>query len=97
MINKIIGYIGFAIRGKYIFLGEDNLVKLKPNHALFVASDASENTLIKAQNIADKKGVKIIRLFKKSELGQLLNKENVAILIITNYSLAAQINKIYQN
>jgi len=93
MTNKILGYIGLALRGKFVFLGEDNLKKVKKGHIIFLASDASENLKEKVSYIASLKGVDVVSLFNKDTLGQLLNKNQVAILVVINYSLAAQIKK----
>ena len=93
MTNKILGYIGLALRGKFVLLGEDNLKKLKKGHIIFLASDASENLKEKVSYIASLKGVDVVSLFNKDTLGQLLNKNQVAILVVTNYSLATQIKK----
>lgn len=93
MTNKILGYIGLALRGKFVLLGEDNLKKVKKGHIIFLASDASENLKEKVSYIASLKGVDVVSLFNKDTLGQLLNKNQVAILVVTNYSLATQIKK----
>ena len=93
MTNKILGYIGLALRGKFVLLGEDNLKKVKKGHIIFLASDASENLKEKVSYIASLKGVDVVSLFDKDTLGQLLNKNQVAILVVTNYSLATQIKK----
>ena len=93
MTNKILGYIGLALRGKFVLLGEDNLKKVKKGHIIFLASDASENLKEKVSYIASLKGVDVVSLFNKDILGQLLNKNQVAILVVTNYSLATQIKK----
>lgn len=93
MTNKILGYIGLALRGKFVLLGEDNLKKVKKGHIIFLASDASENIKEKVSYIASLKGVDVVSLFNKDTLGQLLNKNQVAILVVTNYSLATQIKK----
>lgn len=93
MTNKILGYIGLALRGKFVLLGEDNLKKVKKGHIIFLASDASENLKEKVSYIESLKGVDVVSLFNKDTLGQLLNKNQVAILVVTNYSLATQIKK----
>lgn len=93
MTNKILGYIGLALRGKFVLLGEDNLKKVKKGHIIFLASDVSENLKEKVSYIASLKGVDVVSLFNKDTLGQLLNKNQVAILVVTNYSLATQIKK----
>ena len=93
MTNKILGYIGLALRGKFVLLGEDNLKKVKKGHIIFLASDASENLKEKVSYIESLKGVDVVSLFNKDTLGQLINKNQVAILVVTNYSLATQIKK----
>ena len=94
MINKVLGYIGLAIRGRYFFIGEDNLQKIKKGHLVVLAKDASESLKEKVLFTANTKGVDVIDFYDKDTLGHLLNKNQVAILVVTNYSLAAQIKKI---
>ncbi len=93
MTDKVLGYIGLAIRGKYILLGEDNLKKIKKGNIIILASDASANLKEKVIFKASLAEVEVISLFDKNTLGQLLNKNQVAILIVTNHSLATQIKK----
>lgn len=93
MTDKVLGYIGLAIRGKYILLGEDNLKKIKKGNIIILASDTSENLKEKVIFKASLTEVEVISLFDKNTLGQLLNKNQVAILIVTNRSLATQIKK----
>lgn len=93
MTNKILGYIGLAIRGKYILLGEDSLKKIKKGNIIILANDASESLKEKVISKASLADVSVVSLFDKNTLGQLLNKNQVAILIVTNHSLATQIKK----
>ena len=92
-MNKVLNYVGLASRGRFIAFGEDALLLAKPNQVIFLAKDASESTKDKVLFDANKKKVPVITDFTKEELAHATGKNQVAILLIKNRSLAQQILK----
>lgn len=92
-MNRVLNYIGLASRGRFVAFGEDALVLAKPQHVVFIAFDASESTKDKVARLCKRKSIPMITPFSKDELAQACGKNQVAILLIKNTSLAKQILK----
>lgn len=92
-MNKVLNYVGLASRGHLIAFGEDALLLAKPQQVVFLAKDASESTKDKVRYDCEKKKVPVITDFTKEELAHATGKNQVAILLIKNRSLAQQILK----
>lgn len=95
-MDKISGYVGLALRGGFIRFGEDALRYARQDLALFVASDASANTIDKIEVFLKNAKAFVIRKYTKEELSLWVGKEQVAIFIVTNRSLSRQIKKELQ-
>ncbi len=94
MINKLKGYLGLAARGRYLKYGEEALLSAHPYDVIFLAQDASELTKEKVYQRQKKDSFQIIECFSKDELGTILGKNEIAIILVTNRSLAKQIKRI---
>lgn len=94
MKNKIRGYLGLAARGRYLLFGEEQWEKAKKGMICFLANDAREETKQNVQKQAGNIGISLFTCFSKKELGSIVAKSEIAVLIVTNYSLARQMQKI---
>lgn len=94
MKNKVLSYIGLAARGRFLLFGEEQWGRVKKGMICFLAQDAKEETKQRVFHQAKEVGISVITSFSKEELASATSKSNVAILIVTNYSLARQIQKI---
>ncbi len=92
--NKILGYLGLAARGHFLLFGEEQWERVKKGMVCFLANDAKEETQHRVFKKASKVGVSVLTSFSKEELSSVTSKSNVVVLIVTNYSLARQIQKI---
>lgn len=89
-MNKIISYIGFAIKSKKYVAGQTPLKHYtKPLHLVLVCSSASQNLKDLAYNIASKHGCECI--ITKPMLSSLTNMDDIKIFGITDLSLSEAI------
>lgn len=90
-MNKIISYIGFAIRSKKLIAGQS---PLKHNykekiHVILVCNSASDNLKNLAKNIANKNECEVITT--NIELEKLTNLKDIKIVGITDENLSKAI------
>lgn len=93
-MNKIISYIGFAIKSNNIILGQGKLKHYeKYVYLIMVCSSATENLKALAKNVANKKHCPLIET--KVPLEELTNKPGIKIIGILepNLSKAILLNK----
>ncbi len=89
-MNKIISYIGFAIRANKIILGQSHLKRTdKKLYLVLVCSSASDNLINLAKNLSKKNGCDYI--ITKPKLQDLTNIQDVKIIGITDESLSKAI------
>lgn len=95
-MNKIYSLLGLAQRGRNVASGEfmtECGVKEGKAKFVIVASDASENTKKKFQNMCEFYYVPIAILGTKEELGHAIGKEMRASIAVTDSGLAGAIQK----
>lgn len=86
-MNKIISYIGFAVRSGQFIAGQTPLKHSKKEiHLVLVCNTASDNLKDLAHNIANKFNCPCI--ITKPELSTLTKMENIKIFGITDFNLA---------
>ena len=89
-MNKIISYIGFAIKSNKVVAGQTPLKRSKENLKLIlVCNTATENLTNLAKNLSIKHGCEYIKLNTKLE--ELSNIKNIKIIGITDENLAKAI------
>ena len=89
-MNKIISYIGFAIKSKSVVVGQGQLKHFKGKLNLVLVDGKSATNLINlAKTIADKHNCQLI--ITKLPLEQLSNMPNIKILGITDENLSKAI------
>ena len=88
MRDKIISYIGFAIKASKIKMGVNAILSPRGDiHLLIMCDTAAKNTVKEAVKIAQKCGTDII-VCKGDTLENILNKENCKLAAILDSSLA---------
>ncbi len=93
-MNKIISYIGFAIKSNKVVLGQGQLKHYKGQiNLILVSGDSSDNLIDLAKNISNKHNCNYI--VTKQPLENLTNIQNLKIIGITdpNLSNAIILNK----
>ena len=89
-MNKIISYIGFAIKAKKVIIGQSHLKRATDKiHLILVCSTASENLKNLAKNIATRQQCEMI--VTESLLETLTNIKDIKIIGITDESLSKAI------
>ena len=89
-MNKIISYIGFAIKAKKIIIGQSHLKRTdKKLYLILVCSSASENLINLAKNLATRNECDFI--ITKPKLQDLTNIQDDKIIGITDESLSKAI------
>jgi ribosomal protein L7Ae-like RNA K-turn-binding protein len=96
-LNSILGLIGIAKKGGMLATGDEQTrvaARARRAKAIFTASDAAENTMRRAESLADLCGVPHIRLPADREtLANALGMRSCAIFAILNSGVAEAIIK----
>lgn len=91
-MNKTLGYLGLARKAGRLEIGEDGTcgaIRSKKASAVFLASDAAENSCRRARNLADANGIPCFQIpASKTELGAALGRDLVAMLAVCDKGLA---------
>lgn len=91
--NRILSLLGLALRGGRLAVGEEPAAlaaKAGQARLLLTASDASGNTLRRAEHLAQEGHCLFLTLpFSKAELGGALGRGSAAIAALTDLGLAA--------
>ncbi len=89
-MNKIVSYIGFAIKAKKAIIGQSALKKAQEKiFLILVDNSASQNLKDLAKNSANKKGCPLI--ITKPPLAELTHQPDIKIIAITDFNLAKAI------
>lgn len=94
--NKVYSLLGLAERGRNVASGEFSVEKaVKEGRAflVIVATDASNNTKKKFQNMTDFYKVTYYMYGTKEEIGHSIGKEFRATVAVTNEGLAKELIK----
>ncbi len=93
-MNKIVSYLGFAIKANKIVVGQSAIKRtLKQLHLIMVCSTASQNLKDLAKNVAAKQKCACIE--SQQQLDSLTHLENIKILALTDESLSKAIINEY--
>ncbi len=93
-MNKVISYLGFAIKSNNVILGQGKLKHCEKDvHLILVCSSATPNLKALAHNVANKKHCPLIET--KIPLENLTNKPGIKIIGVLepNLSKAILLNK----
>ena len=95
-MNKIVSYIGFAIKAKKAIIGQSALKQAREDvFLILVDSSASPNLKNLVQNVANKKGCPVITT--KPSLAELSNQTDIKIIGIADRNLAKAILENKEN
>ena len=89
--SKTLGLIGLAMRAGQLTLGSDatrEALNKRRVYLLVLAEDAALATVKKLEEKAKETATPTVHLAKKAELGNILGRETVAVLGITNKPFA---------
>jgi len=89
-MNKIISYIGFAIKSKKVISGQTPVkITREQLHLVLVCSSASDNLKNLAKNVATKHGCEYI--VTKPKLEDLTHMKDIKIIALTDENLSRAI------
>ena len=93
---KVINMINFALKARKYTIGENVLTSSKKNKVklAIIATDASSASKKKYSDKLNYYRVRFIEYGTKSELGNLLNKNEISIIAILDINIAKQIIKL---
>ncbi len=96
--DKIIGMIGIARRGKYTYIGQDIIFKIKKGkiRLIIMAQDAPKSVQDELENLALEHNATTIVFLSKKELGSILNLNELNAIGIANSSIARKIESLQQ-
>ena len=97
MKNKVLTLIGFAKKCGKAFSGEEiTLEKIKSKKAkiVFIASDASGNTVKRLRDKANYRGIVICDIFSRDELGKAIGKQERVSICINDKGFAKAIMEL---
>ena len=93
MREKILNLLGMMRRANAITIGEDKaseIVRAGKAKLLLLASDASDNAVRKAENLANGRNVQLLPLpFDREELGKALGVGSCSVSAVTDLGFAA--------
>lgn len=89
--KKIMTYLGFSMRSKEIVYGLDNIQSYRKKQFLIIlCTTITEKNELKMKTLCEHKNIALVKL-KSGLLAELLNKENVKLVSVTNFELAKAI------
>lgn len=97
--DKILNLLGLACRAGKTVSGEYavmNYLKKKTVPMLFLASDSGSNAE-KYRHIAEKKGMRIVELYTKEELGNAVGKPQSVVVLLADGGFARAVDKVMSN
>lgn len=87
-INKVITYVGFAIKSNKIIWGADNILEYKKKiHLVIVSDDINKSAMNKLSKDCEIKNIRIIVVDIKT-LKAFTKKDNCKAIAIRDYNLA---------
>lgn len=95
--DKIANLLGLAFRARKIVCGDFAAEKYLKNRGvpmLFLASDGGADNTAKYRRLAERKGIPVIDIFSKEELGSAVGKTQNVVVLLTDAGFAEAINKV---
>lgn len=94
--QKVVSYIGFAIKSRKIKYGVDDILKLKKASLILVSETLTESGMNKIQNFAANKKIEVIKL-NSDEFGKIIQNISIKVTAILDDNLAEAIKKNLTN
>lgn len=94
--DKIANLLGLAYRARKVVCGDfaaENHLRKHRVPMLFVASDGKDNA-VKYKRLAQQKGMTVVDIFTKEELGGAVGKGQNVIILLTDSGFAKAIEKV---
>lgn len=99
MINPFLQFLGICKKAGCLAEGynkaEEAVMKNKIK-LLILSTDASENTIKKFKNYSIRYKFTMIQNYGKEELGSSIGREEISLIGITDYNMAAKLLSIYE-
>jgi ribosomal protein L7Ae-like RNA K-turn-binding protein len=98
LVDKIVGMLGIAKRGKYTVVGDDIIFKIKKNkiRLIVIATDCPKNVDENLEQLALKYNATTIRIMTKVQLANAIGLQSVNAIGIENSSIARKIEELQQ-
>lgn len=100
MNSPFLQFLGICKKARALTEGynkNEELVEKRKIKLLILSTDASENTEKKFTNYSIKYRFKLIKDFKKEELGYSVGREEITVIGITDSNMAKKLISIYES
>ena len=97
--ERISGLLGMAYRARKTICGDfaaENHLKKHTVPMLFLACDGGSDNVEKYRRLAKRKGIAVVDIFTKQELGQAVGKMQNVVVLLTDTGFAKAIAKVMQ-
>lgn len=94
--EKISGLLGLAYRARKTICGDfaaENHLKKHQVPMLFLASDGGADNVAKYRWLAQRRGIEVIDIFTKEELGRAVGKTQNVVILLVDAGFAKAISK----
>lgn len=95
--ERICGLLGLATRAGKVTFGTEacmSSIEKKKVNLLLIASDASERTKLKFENICSKYHVPVLEILTEEEISKAIGKENKVVAGVEEVNFSKEILKI---
>ncbi|MCH4178600.1 MAG: ribosomal L7Ae/L30e/S12e/Gadd45 family protein [Megasphaera sp.] len=95
--DKVLNLLGLACRAGKVICGDypaANYLKKKTVPMLFLASDGGRDNTEKYTRLAERKGMRIVNVYTKSELGHAVGKPQSVVILVADGGFARAIDKV---
>ena len=99
-MNKVLSFLGLTRKSGNLVIGYNKnmeQVKLGKIKLLIVSTGASQNTRDKFKGYGERYNVPYIEDFTPDELGTALGFETIAVVWVSDYSMAKKLKTIYDS
>lgn len=98
MIDKFIQFLGLVKKSGNIIEGYNKCeegIKFGKIKLLIITNDCSDNTKSKFTSLCNKNNICVINDYSKNELGEILGREEISIVGITNPGMGKKLIEIW--
>lgn len=95
--KRVMNLLGLALRAGKLVCGDQaasKYLRKKSVPLLFLASDGSAAVQETYRHVAQKKGIRLVDILTKEELGQALGHSQHVIVLLTDQGFATAIDKV---
>lgn len=98
MSDKFIQFLGLVKKSGNILEGYNKCeegIKFGKIKLLIIAEDCSDNTKEKFTLLCNKNNISVIKGYDRNELGEILGREEISIIGVTNLSMGKKLIEIW--